>query len=93
MDQWMNVNIAVCGYSSSKRSEPGGEADENKGPFCLPEFLTVSFGPSVLVLVAWTLEQRQVRRHREPPQMGLVRQSFAEEVTKRRSHSHQMPGC
>lgn len=63
MAQWVNVNIRVCGYSSSKRPEPGEKAWENKGSLCL-EFSASPLTPFLIVIPTRVLERRGVERHR-----------------------------
>jgi hypothetical protein len=65
----VNVNITVCGYSSSKRPEPQGERKHTKAK--VPFVLTLPFTPFVLVLPAKILE-KWVERHREMPGPGLL---------------------
>lgn len=63
------------GTALQRGQSPEEKADDKKGPFPLPEFLTLPFGPFVLVSPARTLERRGVG-HSEIPGPGLPRQNL-----------------
>lgn len=69
------LTLQCMGTAFQRGQSPEKKADDNKGSFPLPEFLTLPFGPFVLVLPARTLERRGMGRHREIPGPGLPRQN------------------
>lgn len=58
------------GAALQRDQSPEEKADDNKGSFCLPEFLILPFSPFALVSPARTLERRGVERHSELPAAG-----------------------
>lgn len=53
------LTLQCMGTALQRAQSPEEKADDNKGSFPLPEFLTHPFGPFVLVSPARTLERRE----------------------------------